>query len=249
MNGFLHDGMRNDVLMLLASLGLLLGYHLFLVLKARRSRHHTFRGLMAHSRAAWTRSVMDGGKDILAVQTLRNSTMAATFMASTAVFLITGVLTLSTQGDKLETTWHALNFTGGSGPELWLLKILVMLLDLFIGFFSFSMSIRYFHHVGYMINVPLSGKFGKIAPEQVIDLLERAGHFYWTGMRSYFFLVPLILWFFGPHFMLGSTAALLGVLYLLDHMPGEVEEKEGHTPKVIPTAFPSTPVARRAQAS
>jgi uncharacterized membrane protein len=216
--------MRNDVLMLLASLSLLVGYHLFLCLKVRQNPYYTFRAVMASSRAAWTHAIMDGGKDILAVQTLRNSTMAATFMASTAIFLITGLLTLSTQGDKLESTWHALNFTGGSGPELWLLKILVMLIDLFIGFFSFSMSIRYFHHVGYMINVPSSGKYGKASPDLVIAQLERAGQFYWVGMRSYFLLVPLVLWFFGPHFMLAATVALVGVLFMLDHMPADEEQ-------------------------
>ena len=94
-------------------------------------------------------------RDILAVQTLRNSTMSASFMASTAVLLIIGVLTLSAQGDKLSGTWHALNFLGRAGAEMWLFKLLMMLFDLLFAFFSFSMSMRMFHHIGYLINVPL----------------------------------------------------------------------------------------------
>ena len=36
---------------------------------------------------------------------------------------------------------------------------------------------------------------------------------------SVFFCVPLVLWFFGPHFMLGATVVLLAGLYFLDRAP------------------------------
>ncbi|MGE5547707.1 MAG: DUF599 domain-containing protein [Solirubrobacterales bacterium] len=218
MNGTVWDHIRYDAVMLLASIGLFVAYHVFLVVMGRRDRNYSFQLVMARSRAAWIHAVMEQGKDILAVQTLRNSTMAATFLASTAIFLITGVLTLSSQGDKLESLWHALNVTGGGGPEVWLLKILAMLVDLFGAFLSFTMAIRMFHHVGYMINVPLTTIHGRVPPKLVIAQLNRAGHFYWFGMRTYFFLVPLVLWLFGPDLMIGSTVVLVAVLYRLDHM-------------------------------
>lgn len=211
--------LRIDLGMLAASLAVIVIFNFVEVYRSRNDRKTTFRSLNARARTAWTYAVMDGGKDILAVQTLRNSTMAATFLATTAIFLITGVLTLSSQGDKLESTWHALNVVGGTGPEVWMMKILVILIDLFAAFLCFTMSVRMFHHVGYMINVPLSTRHGAIDPEVVVAQLNRAGKFYWLGMRSYFFLVPLILWLFGPLFMFAATVVLVGVLYRLDHVP------------------------------
>lgn len=213
-----------DVAALATTLGTIVGYHLFLAYKVAHDPNYTFQATMRRSRAAWTRAIMAEGKDILAVQTLRNSTMAATFLASTAVLLIIGVLTLSAQGERLEASWHALSLTGPAGSAMWTIKTLALLVDLFSAFLCFTMAIRQFHHVGYMINVPISGKYGHIPQEIVISQFERSGRFYWFGMRSYFLLVPLVLWLFGYVMMLAATAVLLWVLFRLDHMPrGEGE--------------------------
>lgn len=210
----------NDLVSLLASILLVAAYHLFLYRKVRRNPAYTVQAVNKIARTAWVETIMhDGRKDILAVQTLRNSTMAATFLASTSVLLIIGVLTLSEQGGRLEATWHALNMVGAKHPELWMAKLICLLLDLFVAFFSFSMSIRVFNHVGYMINVPLGLNHKMITPAHVATHLNRAGGFYSIGMRAYYFLVPLVFWLFGPHFMLVSTVGLLLVLYRIDRAP------------------------------
>jgi uncharacterized membrane protein len=210
----------NDIFGLTASMLLIIAYHLFLRRKVRKDPTYTVQAINRIARTAWVETIMqDGKKDILAVQTLRNSTMAATFLASTSVLLIIGVLTLSEQGGKLEATWHALNMVGAKHPELWMTKLIFLLLDLFAAFFSFAMSIRVFNHVGYMINVPLGLNHKMITPAHVATHLNRAGGFYSIGMRAYYFLVPLVFWLFGPHFMLVSTVGLLLVLYRIDRAP------------------------------
>ncbi len=208
-----------DALSFLLSAMLLILYHWLLRRKELRSPSFTVQAVNRIARTAWVENVMREGKDILAVQTLRNSTMAATFLASTAVFMIIGVLTLSGQSDKLDATWHALNLFGAKHPELWMLKLICLLLDLFFAFFSFAMSIRVFNHVGYMINVPLAMNHKSITPDHVAIHLNRAGHFYSMGMRAYYFVVPLLFWLFGPHLMLVATIGLVFVLYRLDRAP------------------------------
>ena len=202
------------------SLLILIAYNLFISYKTRKNLAYTVQAVTIIARTAWVESIMqESGKEVLAVQTLRNSTMAATFLASTSVLFIIGVLTLSGQGDKLENTWHALNIVGAKHTDLWLTKLLLILLDLFVAFFSFSMAIRVFNHVGYMINVPLARNFKMICPAHVAVHLNRAGKFYSIGMRSYYTVVPLVFWLFGPHFMLLSTVVLVAVLYQLDRAP------------------------------
>lgn len=199
---------------------LVLVYHVHLYRMEKRHPTYTVQAVNRLARTRWVESIMSGpGKDVLAVQTLRNSTMAATFLASTAVLLIIGALTLSGQGDKLEGTWHALNVVGASHPELWLFKLLLLLLNLFVAFFSFSLSIRVFNHVGYMINVPLDPTHRAISPLTVAAHLNRAGKFYSLGMRAYYFTVPLVFWLFGPHFMLLATIGLIIVLRRIDRAP------------------------------
>ncbi|MGC2165793.1 MAG: DUF599 domain-containing protein [Gallionella sp.] len=201
-----------------ASFALILTYHLYLRNKVIKDATYTVQAINRLARTAWVHTVMQERNGILAVQTLRNSTMAATFLASTSVLLIIGVLTL-TESDKLQTSWHALNAVGTKHPALWLIKIMCLLSDLFVAFFSFAMSIRIFNHVGYLINVPLGLNLKMITPANVALHLNRAGSFYSIGMRAYYFTVPLVFWLFGPHFMVMATVGLLGVLYRIDRAP------------------------------
>jgi uncharacterized membrane protein len=212
-------GAHNDLIAIVLTAALLAGYQGFLRLKLRSNPAYTIQAVNVLARAAWVESVMRDRKDILAVQTLRNSTMAATFLASTAVLLIMGALTLTAQGDKLGETWHALNILGATHSSLWLTKLMVILLDLFVAFFSFSMSIRIYNHVGYMINVPLSLAHKAISPEHVAIHLNRGAAFYSIGMRAFYYTVPLVFWLFDPLLMLVSTLALLIVLHKLDRAP------------------------------
>jgi len=213
-----------DLVSFVASASLIVAYHLFLRSKVKKDSAYTVQAINQIARTAWVETIMHDKKDILAVQTLRNSTMAATFLASTAVLLIIGVLTLSGQGDKLSSTWHALNAYGAKHSELFLIKLIMLLMDLFVAFFSFSMSIRVFNHVGYMINVPLSLNHKSITPQHVAVHLNTAGRYYSIGMRAYYFSVPLVFWLFGPHFMLLATFILIPVLYKLDRAPKVLSE-------------------------
>ena len=103
------DPTRVDIACFVASLLALTAYHLYLRYRLKRDPAYTVQAVNTIARTAWVENVMAGGKDILAVQTLRNSTMAATFLASTAVLLVMGTLTLSGQGTQPETSWQALN--------------------------------------------------------------------------------------------------------------------------------------------
>ncbi|BCB26874.1 hypothetical protein SKTS_17600 [Sulfurimicrobium lacus] len=208
-----------DLISLALSVILLVAYHVYLNYKIGQNPAYTVQAVNVMARTIWVETIMHEGKDILAVQTLRNSTMAATFLASTAVLLIIGVLTLTGRGNEFSDSWHALNMMGGRHTELLLAKLLLMLLDLFVAFFSFSMSIRLYNHVGFMINVPLKRRHKIINPQHVAIHLNRAGKYYSIGMRAYYFLLPQVFWLFGPHFMLAASVGLIFALYQIDRAP------------------------------
>jgi len=202
------------------STALLVLYHMYLIKQTRKDPFYSIQAVNAIARTAWVETMMKPGKpDVIPVQTLRNSTMAATFLASTAILLIIGVLTLSSQGDKLGETWHTLNNMAAKQSGLWLVKLMFLLMDMFVAFFSFAMSIRIYNHVGYMVNVPISLNHQSISPQHVAMHLNSAGRYYSIGMRAYYFSVPLVFWLFGPYFMLLSTIALIVVLYNADRAP------------------------------
>lgn len=209
----------SDIAGFAASLALLAAYHGYLRYRLSKDPGYTVQRVNNLVRSAWVEEIMRRRDGILAVQTLRNSMMAAVFLASTAVLMIIGVLTLSEQGDKLRTTWQALDVFGATSSRLWLSKMLLLLVDLLVAFFSFTVAIRLYHHVGYMINAPQNERLVATDPARVGAHLNRAGHFYSIGMRAYYYTVPLLLWLFGPHFMFAGTVALVISLHFLDRAP------------------------------
>lgn len=207
-----------DIISFALSVSVLILYHIYLRNKVRKDPTYTVQALNRIARTLWVETMMSSGKpDVIPIQTLRNSTMAATFLASTAVLLIMGVLTLSaqTQGSALQV----LNLYGATHPELWMVKLLLLLVNLFVAFFSFSMAIRIFNHIGFLINVPLELNHTSMTAQHVAVYLNSAGKYYSIGMRTYYYCVPLVFWLFGPLFMVLATVALIPLLYKHDRAP------------------------------
>ena len=214
-------------------------YHFWLALKVRSNPRYTIQSLLNEARIAWVARMMSGNEGILAVQTLRNAIMGATFFASTAIALIVGTITLSVQGDRLTQIWASVGASGAAsaaasaaasgaasvaasgaiaGPidqHLWLIKIMLLLIDMMCAFIFFAQAIRLNAHVGVLISVPKNQMDAGV----VADLFIRAGRFHTRGMRCYYLAGPLMFWLFGPVAMLAASIALVIVLYFLDRSP------------------------------
>ena len=197
------------------SVAIVYAYHYFLRMRVRRDPAYTIQAVLRQGRTAWVERMMAENQGILAVQTLRNAIMGASFFASTAVALIVGTITLSTQYDRLNVAWQTLSPIGAIDEHLWLMKILVLLIDMLIAFVFFSQSIRLMAHVGIMISVPTA----TMRPAFVADMLIQAGRYHTRGMRCYYFAAPLLFWLFGPLLLVLATCALVGTLYYLDKSP------------------------------
>ncbi len=207
----------SDIYAVAASVFIILAYYLWLHRQVRRDPTYTIHGLNELARTLWVANVMrNPGKDIMAVQTLRNFVMGASLMASTATLLIIGTLTLSGQSESIARSWHVLNVGGAHAAELWMIKVLCLLAVFVVAFFAFVMSVRLTNHVVFMINIPPSDTHPSLSSERVARRLNRAGRLFAIGMRAYFFSVPLMFWLFGPHFLLLSTIGLVVALYHLD---------------------------------
>ena len=195
---------------------LILGiYHFHWIYRIYRHPLTTSVGITNHLRGHWVESIMEERRDILAVQTLRNWTMAASFLASTGILICLGLLSVAASPQKMAEITPSLNEPVREHRVLWLFKLMVLMVDCFFIFFSFCLAIRYFNHVNFMINVP-STLAHKITPEYVTEILNRGMMHYTMGMRGYYFSVLLFLWLFGPIWMLIGTIIIIIILYHLD---------------------------------
>lgn len=192
-------------------------YYLWLQSKVRSDPTYTIHRVNELARTLWVANVMrNSGKDVMAVQTLRNFVMGASFMASTATLLIIGTLTLSGQADNIARNWHALSIAGTHSTEIWIFKVMCLLADFIIAFFAFAMAVRLSNHVVFMVNVPESDVHHNLSPDAVARRLNRAGHMFTVGMRAFFFAVPLVFWLFGAPFLVIASAGLVLALQHLD---------------------------------
>lgn len=198
-----------------AALLLLVFYHVYLYHKVRSDPLSTSLGLAHRTRGLWVQAIMQGGKDILAIQTLRNWTMASTFLASTAILIGLGIFNLAITADKQGELSMLVNHFGSAHPGLWLGKLILLGVDFLFAFFNFTLAVRYFNHTGFMINLPVEAD-SEIGSKDVTAILERGGTHYTLGMRGYYLSIPLTLWLFGPTWLLAGTLVLVFVLHRLD---------------------------------
>jgi uncharacterized membrane protein len=212
--------MSYDHIAFIVSCLLILAYYFYLGRRTRLAPNSSVHKLNAKIRERWVAMIMNrGDMEILAIQTLRNSVIAANFMATTAILLIIGSLNLSEKIGNWALAWHPSVLAYSVSGEIWQIKLGLLLLDFSIAFYCFSMAIRFFNHTGYMINLSSEGELDQELYKQTCAYLNRAGSYYTFGTRSFFLSLPIITWFFGPIFLLAATLCLIAGLAILDKAP------------------------------
>jgi len=223
--------------MLPAVLGfLVLGvYHIRLYLLLQRQPETTAIGLANTMRAQWVVEMMRAGKpDVLPVQTLRNLTMAASFLASTAIIIGLSVFNAALSIDTLPILSRLSTLVSVDTPFLLTIKLFILSSDFFFCFYNFMLAIRYYNHTALLINVPLEhysrgaqhrpGFLIRMPPlpgvahgiNMVADLLNQGAAHYTLGMRGYYFVVPLALWLLGGLWFMIGAFLLVMVLHRID---------------------------------
>jgi uncharacterized membrane protein len=174
--------------------------------------HHRHR----IARKAWLETTAGGTRDVLAVQTLRNWIMSVTFLASTSILFALGLLAAAFTNDKLSTFAQGINLFGNDSGELWLFKALLLVTVFLVAFFAFSLSIRAFVHLGFMINVPIPAEDKEAQARILAREMEKGAFNYWLGLRCYYAAALLTFWLFGPVWMAIGTVVLLIALRRID---------------------------------
>jgi len=153
-------------------------------------------------------------KNILAVQSLRNTIMGATLMATTSILLCSGLAAIisSTYSVKkpLEDTVY-----GGHGEFMISLKYVTLLSIFLFSFFCHSLSIRFINQVNILINTP-QDPMSLVTPEYVNEILEKGFLLNTVGNRLFYAALPLLLWIFGPVLVFLCSLTMVPVLYNLD---------------------------------
>lgn len=177
-------------LAVLATVMLLVAYELSLVLAQRREPLRLARSAHATMREEWFNEVSrQPGSEILAVQTLRNSIMSATLIASTAALALMGTAALSVR--SLHASYHAA-LTESLVIEPRALLDLMLMTMLFASLLSSAMAVRYYNHAGYIVAMPVGSQARTRWHEVGVRYLRAAGIYYSWGLRHLIMVAPIV---------------------------------------------------------
>ena len=184
-------------------------YELVLWWTQRQRPTHVARTAHANLREEWFSAVgVVPGTEILAVQTLRNSLMSATMIASTAAIGLMGAATLVAPSLQAVLAMQGLfpHATARLAMELLLMTVL------FASLVFSVMAVRYYNHAGFIVAMPIGSPQRLQWSPACVAYLRRAGLLYGWGLRHLILVAPMLGFIVHP--LAGPVAAVLVVLAL-----------------------------------
>ncbi len=196
-------------LAVLATVVPLLGYEAAVAVAQRFLPERMARSAHAALREDWFGAVSQRpDSELLAVQTLRNSLMAATMTASTAVLGLIGTATLA--ASSLHASFGEAAALPSFTPRLVLELLLLSLL--FSSLVCSAMAVRYYNHAGFISGMPIGSEARQRWAPAGTAYVRRAGLLYSWGLRHLILVAPILAALLHP--FAGPVAAVLVVLVL-----------------------------------
>ena len=153
--------------------------------------------------------------DTTLLASLQNGTA---FFASTSLFAVGGVLALLQSTDAALTLFADLPFGLATSRVAWELKVIGLAVIFVYAFFKFSWSYRLFNYAAVVVGSVPALKGGDevearaVARRAAAMNVVAAKHFN-RGQRAFFFALAYLGWLVSAYVFMGSTAAVLYVMW------------------------------------
>ncbi|XP_060181927.1 uncharacterized protein LOC132611522 [Lycium barbarum] len=205
-----------DVILVPLGFMISMAYHAWLWHKVKTQPLSTIIGTNGSGRRLWVSAIMKDNdkKNILAVQTFRNTIMGSTLMATTSILLCSGLAAVISSTYSVKKPLDDAVY-GGHGEFMVALKYVTLLLFFLFSFICYSISIRFINQVNFLINCP-PDHLGILSTGYISELLEKAFILNTVANRLFYAALTLVLWIFGPVLVFLSSVSLVTVLYNLD---------------------------------
>lgn len=191
------------------------GYTVF----ARRKAKTTdciARSLHQH-RIHWMYEVISREVRVSEAALLANLERNIAFFASSTLLILAGLFTLFAKVETLEVVISSLPFAAEVNHLAIQLKLSLLAFIFVLSFFQFTWSMRQYGFLNVMIGATpfdLSGSNENLTAyaKQMAIVQDQAAHSYNYGLRSYYFALAAMCWFFHPFLLIFMS---LWVVYTL----------------------------------
>lgn len=193
------------------------GYTYFSKKKAK-STNCIARCLHKH-RIHWMYEIVTRDVRVSEAALLANLERNIAFFASSTLLVLAGVLTLFSQVEKLEAVLQSIPLAEYPSHAVVQFKLGLLAFIFVLAFFQFTWSMRQYGFLNVMIGATpidesgLNKNLRKYAKQMAV-VQDQAAHAYNYGLRSYYFSMAAICWFFHPLLFIFSSIFVVYTLYI-----------------------------------
>jgi uncharacterized membrane protein len=197
-------------------LGCWAGYAAFAKRQARTS--FCISSVLHFYRKQWMFSVLRRENRITDASLLSSLERNASFLASTAMLIIAGLVTTLASVDTVHATLMTVPFSRlGQTPLQLQFKVMLLLLIYIYAFFTFTWSMRQYGFCAIMLGAaplypqptPEAEQFARHASK----VIDEAGLSYNYGLRAFYFSLSVLAWVFSLWLFVLAVAVVVAVLY------------------------------------
>ncbi|WP_299568193.1 DUF599 domain-containing protein [uncultured Shewanella sp.] len=205
-----------DILALTCFFSCWMGYTIFARKKAKNT-DCIARCLHQH-RIHWMSEVMKKEIRVGEASLLANLERNIAFFASTTLLVLAGVLTLFAQVERLEDVISSIPFAAEPNHALVQVKLALLAGIFVLAFFQFTWSMRQYGFLNVMIGaapIDPTGMDKNLAAysRQMATVGDQAAHSYNYGLRSYYFSMAALCWFWNPLLLIVASLLVVYTLY------------------------------------
>jgi uncharacterized membrane protein len=177
----------------------------------------TLMSAMNRYRHQWMHEMLRRDVRIVDTNIVAILSRSTTFLASTTIFILAGLLAVMGTMDTAMAVVGALSFSVQSSRELWELKLFALVLVFVYAFFKFTWSIRHFNYLSIIIGAAPGPdrlpEWSERFAERAARVSSNATNTFNRGLRAYYFGLAYLSWFLHPVMFIVAATLVVGVLY------------------------------------
>ena len=171
-------------------------------------------------REDWMRRLLKRNNRIADASVIGNLERNGAFFASSSLLIMAGILTALGYTEKAVELFNDVPYAVKNDRMMWEIKFGTLLLVFVYAFFKFTWAMRQYNFCAVLISsAPLYDE-SKISPaareafaKSAAKVANLAGDAFNIGLRSYYFALAVLGWFFHPLLFMAMSAIVVFILY------------------------------------
>jgi uncharacterized membrane protein len=191
-----------------------LGYALY---ADREHRRPNLTQRMHDYRRMWMRCMLERDNRMVDTQIIANLMSSASFFTSTTMFIIAGLIAVLGAREEVLAVLADLPVATEGPPQLWDLKVLLLIVLFVYAFFKFSWAYRHYNYCLILVGAaPAPDQVddgNRDVAERIARIATSTGRHFNGGLRAYYFGLAALSWFIDPWLFMLLTAWVVWVVY------------------------------------